>query len=65
MAATLDKATGNIGLAMLATTLVSSSAAIFISFIGFSEMIAFLPRINIPYPVGLKYFFMGISGLNF
>jgi hypothetical protein len=36
-----------------------------ISFIGFSEVLAFLPMININYPVGLKFFFRGISGLNF
>ena len=50
---------------MLATSLVSSSAAILISFIGFSEILAFLPMINLQYPLRLEYFFKGISGLNF
>jgi hypothetical protein len=64
-AETTEGATKNVGMAMLATSLVSSSAAILISFIGFSETLAFLPMVNIPYTVGLTYFFQGISGLNF
>jgi len=61
----LNKATQGAGLAMLATSIVSSSAAILISFIGFSEILAFLPMINLHYPLRLQYFFRGISGLNF
>ena len=52
-------------MAMLATSLVSSSAAIMISFIGFSEILAFLPMINLEYPIRLQFFFQGISGMNF
>jgi hypothetical protein len=37
----------------------------FISFIGFSEILAFLPMINLDYTANLKSFFRGISGMNF
>lgn len=53
MAETLSSGTSSAGMAMLATSLVSSSAAIMISFIGFSEILAFLPMINLNYPLRL------------
>ena len=65
MEASLNSGTRGAGMAMLATSLVSSSAAIMISFIGFSEILAFLPMINLNYPLKLQYFFKGISGMNF
>ena len=50
---------------MLVASLVTSSAAILISFIGFSEVLALLPIINLDYPETLNMFFRGIAGLNF
>lgn len=52
-------------LGIIATGIVTGASAIMISFIGFSETLAFLPMININYPVKLVYFFKGISGMNF
>jgi len=65
MAEALKGSTSNAGVAMLATSIASSSAAIMISFIGFSEILAFLPMVNLKYPLKLQFFFKGISGLNF
>lgn len=45
--------------------MITGSAAILFSFIGFSEILAFLPMINLDYNETLKGFFKGISGLNF
>lgn len=45
--------------------MITGSAAILFSFIGFSEILAFLPMINLDYNENLKGFFKGISGLNF
>ena len=61
----MEQAVQMAGPALLVTSLVTSSAAVFISFIGFSEILAFLPMINLEYPPGLIFFFRGISGLNF
>jgi len=47
MSEIFEQVTAGAGVAMLATSLVSSSAAILISFIGFSEILAFLPMINL------------------
>lgn len=52
-------------LGVIATGIATGASAIMISFIGFSETLAFLPMININYPVKLVYFFRGISGMNF
>ena len=65
MAAAAEETVSSAGAAMLAISLVTSSAAVFISFIGFSEVLAFLPMINLNYPPGLVLFFRGISGMNF
>ena len=45
--------------------MVTGGAAVFISFIGFSEFLAFLPMVNMDYTPGLNFFFRGISGMNF
>lgn len=45
--------------------MITGSAAILFSFIGFSEILAFLPMVNLDYNENLKGFFRGISGLNF
>lgn len=45
--------------------MITGNAAILFSFIGFSEILAFLPMINLDYNETLKGFFKGISGLNF
>lgn len=50
---------------MMAVSVVTGSMATFISIIGFSEFLAFLPMINLEYTAGLKFFFRGISGVNF
>ena len=65
MAETTEQVISGTGTAMLAVSLATSSAAVFISFIGFSEILAFLPMVNLPYPPGLVLFFRGISGMNF
>lgn len=49
----------------MALSVVSGGAAAFISIIGFSEYFSFLPMINLEYPMGLRFFFQGISGMNF
>jgi len=50
---------------MMAVSMLTGSMASFISVIGFSEFLAFLPMINLEYTMGLKFFFRGISGVNF
>ena len=57
--------TYNSGLAVLTISMATGSAAVFVSFIGFSEFLAFVPMINLNYTPGLEFFFRGISGMNF
>ena len=45
------------GVAMLAASVITSSASMFIAIIGFSEILAFLPMINLDYTSNLKVFF--------
>lgn len=51
---TTEGAISGVGIAALAVTLITSSSAIFISLIGFSEFLALVPIVNISYTPGLN-----------
>ena len=61
----MEKTIFLLSIVIVATSLMTSSATIMISFIGFSEYLAFLPIVNLNYPLPLIKFFRGISGVNF
>ena len=57
LAAAMKQGTSAVGAVMLVASILTASGTMFISFIGFSEILAFLPMINLDYTGNLKVFF--------
>ena len=57
IAAAVKQGISAVGAVMLVASILTASGTMFIAFIGFSEILAFLPMVNLDYTGNLKVFF--------